>query len=124
MDFQPFDTLKRSETDAKFGALAKQALHLLGSDDYTIHGNPSGPGNSSFEIADTYRVRMSGSNFPIEKWSGLVESLEALRERDVIVHLCMIQTRNGFVILWLSHDFQTPVGIMIANLRPTEESKV
>ena len=43
MDVDPFDILKRSENDAKLGAIAKEALRFVGEAEYKVLQTP-GPG--------------------------------------------------------------------------------
>jgi hypothetical protein len=55
---------------------------------------------------------MNGPNARREAFTGVAESLEALSERDLPVHLSLIKMESGFVIVWLDRT-ETPLAIII-----------
>jgi hypothetical protein len=94
MDVDPFDILKRSENDAKLGAIAKEALRFVGEAEYKVLQTP-GPGQSSSSVVRMYKVRMGLEKFKRDAFMGLDESIEALSEREVTVHLSVIEMEKG-----------------------------
>jgi hypothetical protein len=74
---------------------------------------PSGGGQSSFDIAETYRLRMSLDKFKKENFSGLEESIECLSRDDVTVHLCVVESENGVIALWLTDHSSVPVSVVV-----------
>jgi len=57
---------------------------------------------------------MGPEKFKRDVFVGLNESIEALSEREVTVHLSVIETKKGPISLWLADNSNTPVGIVIA----------
>ncbi len=112
MDNDLFEILRRSENDAKLGAVAKEALQFVGGAKYKILQTP-GPGKTSSSVVRMYKIRMGLEKFKRDAFAGLDETIEALRERERTVHLSVIEMEKGVISVWLADSGQ-PVGIVIA----------
>lgn len=113
MDIDLFDILRLSENDAKLGAVTKEALEFFGGAKYKILQTP-GPGQTSSSVVRMYKIRMGLEKFKRDAFIGLDESIEALSEREVMVHLSVIEMEKGVISVWLADSFSPPVGIVIA----------
>jgi hypothetical protein len=46
-------------------------------------------------------------------FTGLEESIECLSRHDVTVHLCVVESENGVIALWLTDHSNVPVGVVV-----------
>jgi hypothetical protein len=113
MSIDAIGVLRRHQADARLGAIAAQALQFIDGSPYKVLHTP-GSGESSLSIVRMWEIRRSLKGFNHSAFVGLEESLACLRERDVAVHLAVIETERGLVSLWVVDEANPPLAIIIA----------
>jgi hypothetical protein len=61
-----------------------------------------------------YKIRRSLPKFNHNAFVGLSEAIESVSERDVNVHLAVIETEKGLISLWLASASGVPIAIVTA----------
>jgi len=113
MSIDPVNVLRKHQHDPELGVVAKQALQFLDGAECKFLQSP-GPGQSSLAVVRMYEIRKSLKRFQRSAFIGLEESIRSLGERDVNVHLSVIETEKGVVSIWLANESSRPVGIIVA----------
>jgi hypothetical protein len=113
MDTNILDILKRSQNDPKLGAVISKALQFIGDSEYKILQTP-GPGQTSSSVVRMYQIRMGLPKFKREAFIGLDESILRLGEREVTVHLSVVEMEKGLVSVWLTDGSSPPIGVVIS----------
>ena len=113
MSIDPIHVLRASQGEPRLGSIATQALRFLEDAQCRFLQSP-GPGQSSLSVVRMYEIRKSLKGFHQHAFMGLDESIASLSERDVNVHLSVIETEKGLVSLWLTDQSNSPVAIIVA----------
>jgi hypothetical protein len=106
-------TLRRYDNDAKLGSVFTEALQFVEGSEFKFLQS-SGPGQSSRSVVRMYKIRMGLPNFKRYAFVGLEESIKSPSEREITVHLSVIETEKGVISLWLADSLGPPLGIVIA----------
>lgn len=112
MSIDPVSILRKHQHEPALGSVAKQAIGFLESAECKFLQSP-GPGQSSFDVVRMYEIRMSLKKFRRDAFIGLEESIKSLGERDINVHLAVIETEKGLISIWLADETDSPMGIII-----------
>jgi hypothetical protein len=121
MTYDLIKMLKAHEKDEKLGPTIAKALEFARNSNAKNWQSPS-TGQSSFGVANTYRIRMKNKKFRKEAFSGMEESISLLAERDVKVYLSVIETDQAIISVWLASEEGPPVGLVIGTLLSTEKA--
>jgi len=113
VNVDPIDILKKYENESKLGAVAREALQFVERSEFKFRQS-RGPGQSSHSVVRMYKVRMGLEKFKKDAFTGLEESIQSLSEREVTVHLSVIETEKGLISVWLADSSGPPIGIVIA----------
>ncbi len=113
MNINPIEVLRNHKDEPKLGCVIRQALQFIeGAQCKFLQSSELG--QSSLSVVRMYEIRKSLKKFQRDAFIGLEESIESLRQRDMNVHLCAIETEKGVISLWLTDERSPPAGVIIA----------
>jgi len=107
------EVLRKYQDEPELGSIAKAALRFVESAQHKLVQTAQ-TGQPSVSVAQMYEIRKR--HCKLSAFTGLDESIQSLRKRDVTVRLAMIETDRGFVWIWLPDESGPPMGIVIASL--------
>jgi hypothetical protein len=105
------DVLRKYQDEPGLGAILKAALHFVEGAQYKFLQTAQ-RGQPSVSVAQMYEVRKR--HCKLSAFTGLDESIQSLRKRDVTVRLAIIETDRGFVSIWLADESSPPMAVVIA----------
>ena len=116
MSLDLISVLKKYQDEPKLGSISRQVLQFVEGTQCKFLQSP-GPGQSSRSVVRMYEIRKGLNGFHSNAFVGLQESIESLNQRDVTVHLSVIETEKGVVSVWLVDEASPPLAIVLAKFQ-------
>lgn len=99
-------------SDPRFGLVARAAKRFVESTQLIReHKSPSPPQHSK-TVADLHAFRKRSGYYNEKAIIGLDETIDGLNSSEVLVHLHVAETTQGYVSLWLSEQNEL-LGLMV-----------
>jgi len=109
--------LQKHTDNLALRSVIAEAIGFLSSSRIEREEGPTGSGESSASIADLHAFRKQSGYYKAGAVSGLEETIESLRSRNVDVRSRIVETSDGYVALWFDEQ-EMPLGVLIFRKTP------